>query len=116
MGANKREMSHRQVAAWIALGFSMLANRVLACPIPSDTLLETGFEMRSGVIRYVATNGNDANAGSAQSPWRHLQYAADALLAAFYRVVDRIARINYAGIDTEESQLTNIRVGHNLEC
>lgn len=47
------------------------------CPIPGDTILRAGFETRSGVIRYVATNGNDANAGTVQLPWRHLQVAAD---------------------------------------
>ncbi len=51
------------------------------CPIPGDTILETGFEIRSGTTRYVAINGNDANAGSAQLPWRHLQYAADHVAA-----------------------------------
>ena len=55
----------------------LLASTAGACPIPGDTLLETGFEIRSGTVRYVATNGSDANAGTASLPWRHLQYAAD---------------------------------------
>ncbi|WP_175498042.1 choice-of-anchor Q domain-containing protein [Dokdonella immobilis] len=61
----------------MAIAFAAVTSVAHACPIPADTLLETGFEIRSGTVRYVATNGTDANTGSAQSPWRHLQYAAD---------------------------------------
>jgi hypothetical protein len=70
------------------LEVSMIARHILhilaalpavtsACAVPGETILETGFEIRSGTVRYVASTGNDANAGSAQSPWRHLQFAAD---------------------------------------
>lgn len=47
------------------------------CPITGDTIHQASFEIRSGVVRFVAINGNDANAGTVQSPWRHLQIAAD---------------------------------------
>ena len=40
---------------------------------------------------------------------------ADALLAALDRVVDRVARVHHAGIDAEEGQLADVRIGHDLE-
>ena len=45
----------------------------------------------------------------------HLQDAADALLAALDRVVDGVAGIHDAGIDAEEHELADERVGHDLE-
>ena len=45
----------------------------------------------------------------------HLQDAADALLAALDRVVDRVARIDDARIHAEEHELADERVGHDLE-
>ena len=45
----------------------------------------------------------------------HLQQAADALLAAFDRVVNRVARSHHARIDAEENQLADVRVGRDLE-
>ncbi|MEO7014228.1 MAG: right-handed parallel beta-helix repeat-containing protein [Dokdonella sp.] len=74
-------MSHRHVSRLTLVSLAAWPALAWACPIPGDTLLETGFEMRSGMVRYVATSGNDANAGSAQSPWRHLQFAADHVAA-----------------------------------
>jgi len=46
----------------------------------------------------------------------HLQDAADALLFAFDRVEDHIAGIQHAGIDAEEHQLAEERVGHDFEA
>jgi hypothetical protein len=45
----------------------------------------------------------------------HLQDAADALLAALDRVVDRVAGIDDARIHAEEHELAHERVGHDLE-
>ena len=45
----------------------------------------------------------------------HLQDAADALLLAADRVVDRVARLQHAGIHAHESQLADVGVGHQLE-
>ncbi len=45
----------------------------------------------------------------------HLQDAAKALLAALDRVENRVARLDRAGIDPEESQLADVRIGHDLE-
>ncbi len=45
----------------------------------------------------------------------HLQQAADAFLPALDRVVDGIAGIEHAGIDAEERQRADIRVGRDLE-
>ncbi len=64
-------------APLIVFALAALPCMVRACPIPGDTILQAGFEIRSDTVRYVATSGNDANSGSAQLPWRHLQYAAD---------------------------------------
>jgi hypothetical protein len=60
---------------------AMASDASWACPISGDTILEAGFEIRSGTIRHVASSGNDANTGSVQSPWRRLQYAADQVAA-----------------------------------
>ena len=46
----------------------------------------------------------------------HLQDTADTLLTPLDRVVNGVAGLDHAGIDTEEGQLTNKRVGHDLEC
>ncbi|MCB1578445.1 MAG: right-handed parallel beta-helix repeat-containing protein [Xanthomonadales bacterium] len=73
----KHSKTHCPAAKRMAMASVLLASTAGACPIPGDTLLETGFEIRSGTVRYVATNGSDANAGTASLPWRHLQYAAD---------------------------------------
>ncbi len=70
-------MTHCHASRSILVLLVAFPGMVWACPIPGDSILETGFEIRSGTIRHVATNGSDANAGTAQSPWRHLQYAAD---------------------------------------
>ncbi len=64
-------------AAILLLSFVAIPGACRGCPIPGDTILESGYEIRSGTTRYVAINGNDANSGAALSPWRHLQYAAD---------------------------------------
>ena len=45
----------------------------------------------------------------------HLQDAAEALLLALDRVVDRVAGIDDAGIDAEEHELADEWVGHDLE-
>ena len=45
----------------------------------------------------------------------HLQQAADAFLAVADGVVDRIARLEHAGVDANERQLADVRVGHDLE-
>jgi hypothetical protein len=45
----------------------------------------------------------------------HLQDPADAFLLAADRVVDRVARLQHARVDTHEGQLADIRVGHQLE-
>ena len=45
----------------------------------------------------------------------HLQQPADALLLALHRVVDRVAGIQHAGVDAEEGELADERVGHDLE-
>src|SRR5438445_11089247 len=34
---------------------------------------------RSGVIYYVSTTGNDANAGTLSAPWRTIQHAANSV-------------------------------------
>ena len=46
----------------------------------------------------------------------HLQDAADAFLPVLDRVVDRVARVQHAGIDTEEDQIAHERVRRDLEC
>ena len=63
-------------APLILCAWAISASVASACP-RSDTIFGAGFEIRSGTVRYVSANGNDANAGTLQSPWRHLQYAAD---------------------------------------
>ena len=45
----------------------------------------------------------------------HLQQAADALLAVLGRHVDRVARIQRAGIDAEERQVADERIVQDLE-
>jgi hypothetical protein len=45
----------------------------------------------------------------------HLHDTADALLLAADRVVDRVARLQHAGVDAHEGQLADERVGHQLE-
>ena len=45
----------------------------------------------------------------------HLQDAADALLSRLDRVVDGVARVQRARIDTEERQRADERIGHDLE-
>ena len=45
----------------------------------------------------------------------HLYQAADALVAALGDVVDRIARVQVARIDTDEDELPHVGVGHDLE-
>jgi hypothetical protein len=45
----------------------------------------------------------------------HLQQTADSLALVLARVVDVGAGLENARIDTEEGQLTNERVGRNLE-
>ena len=45
----------------------------------------------------------------------HLQDASDALLSALDRVVDGVARVQRARIDTEERQRADERIGHDLE-
>ncbi len=45
----------------------------------------------------------------------HLQDTADALLLALHRVVDRVAGLQHAGIDAEEGQVADKRVGGDLE-
>ena len=45
----------------------------------------------------------------------HLDQASDALLAALGDVVDRVARVQLARIHADERQLTDERVGHDLE-
>src|SRR5690606_475987 len=45
----------------------------------------------------------------------HLQQAADALLLALDRVVDLVAGVERAGVDPEEGQRADERVGHDLE-
>ena len=74
-------LSRQQRVLCLAVCLVGLPRAAPACPAPGDTLLEAGFETRSGVFRYVANDGNDAFAGTAQSPWRHLQYAADNVAA-----------------------------------
>ena len=46
----------------------------------------------------------------------HLQHTTDALFLALDRVVDRVARLQHAGIDAEERQGADERVGRDLEC
>ena len=45
----------------------------------------------------------------------HLQYPAHALARSLDRVVDGAARLDAAGIDAEEAELADIRVGRDLE-
>ena len=45
----------------------------------------------------------------------HLQQASDALGRAFRRVEHRSARVDAAGVDAEECELTDERIGHDLE-
>ncbi len=45
----------------------------------------------------------------------HLHQAADALLLALDRVVDRVARLHHARVDADEGQLADVLVGHQLE-
>ncbi len=70
-------MSIKLRRTFLLVLFASAPSMARECPIPGDSILQAGFEIRSGTIRYVATNGNDASSGTAQSPWRHLQYAAD---------------------------------------
>ena len=46
----------------------------------------------------------------------HLDQAADALLLAGDRVVDRVTGVQHAGVDADESQRADKLVGHDLEC
>jgi hypothetical protein len=65
----------------VSIALATWSSLATACPIPGDTILEAGFEIRSGTVRYVSSTGNDANTGTAQSPWRHLQFAANQVAA-----------------------------------
>ena len=45
----------------------------------------------------------------------HQHNASNTLFFPFNRVVHRVAFFQHAGIDTDKGQLTNVRVGHQLE-
>ncbi len=49
-----------------------------AVPVP-PTATPTPLSSSTGKVYYVATNGNDANAGTLAAPWRTIQKAADTL-------------------------------------
>lgn len=67
--------------ALIFISLAAMPSICRACPIPADMIRRSPFEIRAGTFRYVAPTGNDANADSAQSRWRHLQTAADHAVA-----------------------------------
>ena len=62
--------------------FSILALLAIgdagACPIPGDSVFTHGFELGSGVYRYVSAGAaNNSGDGSYAQPWKTIQYAAD---------------------------------------
>ena len=46
----------------------------------------------------------------------HLKYTSAALLGVLYGVVYVGARLDRTGIYAEEAELSDVRVGHDLEC
>ena len=80
----------------------------MRCPRPLPPLLPAGLLLLAssmagtalGETSYVAPDGNDASAGTAEAPWRTLQHAADSV-AAGDTVVVRTGE--YAGFDLRTS-------------
>lgn len=64
------------VLAGLGLAYSD-AGTAAGCVRPGDTVFGSGFDREPLQVRYVATDGNDANDGGIAAPWKTIQHAVD---------------------------------------